>query len=104
MKIRHPWTAVAVASVLCVSGFAASAATPDTFKRGKWTPGSTESIATDRVIVKYRDDASGFQSQRSTFAARVAANRQGVGIAKFRQMRNGAQVMQLSKHNHIQLI
>jgi uncharacterized protein YhaN len=102
MKIRHSRNAVALASVLYVSGFAASAAPAESFNRGKWTPGSTESIATDRVIVKYRDDASGFQSQRSTFAARVAANRQGVGIAKLRQMRNGAQVMQLSKRIRVE--
>ena len=97
MKNRHPWTAVALASALCVISLAASAASPGTVARGKWTPVATESLATDRVIVKYRDDSGGLQSPRSNFAARVAANRQGVGIGKLRQMRNGAQVMQLSK-------
>ncbi len=54
-------------------------------------------IATDRVIVKYRDGSTNLMSARSRNAVTVAGNRQGVQVSALRRMHNGSQVMQLSR-------
>lgn len=54
-------------------------------------------VATDRLIVKYRDGSTGAMSARSRSAVTVAGNRQGVQVSALRRMHNGSQVMQLSR-------
>jgi serine protease len=54
-------------------------------------------IATDRLIVKYRDGSTNLMSARSRNAVTVAGNRQGVRVSALRRMHNGSQVMQLSR-------
>ncbi len=65
---------------------------------------------TDRLIVKYRNDAGpagAGPSMRAQMAARVAANRQGSSIVPFRRTASGAQVYVLDRamsHVEVQAI
>ncbi|MFN9503876.1 MAG: hypothetical protein ACK57J_04865, partial [Rubrivivax sp.] len=71
--------------------------------QARFSPKPQLTLATDRLIVKYKDNSNpAAVNSKAAAALRVAGNRQGVASKLLRRMADGSHVVQLNRHVSLQ--